>query len=43
MVTVSPTYAREILWREYGEGLESALLSRGTDLVGILNGLDVAA
>lgn len=43
VVTVSPTYAREILWREYGEGLESALLSRGTDLVGILNGLDVAA
>jgi starch synthase len=42
VITVSPTYAREIVWPDYGEGLEQALLARGDDLVGILNGLDVA-
>ncbi len=41
VVTVSPTYAREIVWPEFGEGLEGDLLARGDDLVGILNGLDV--
>ncbi len=41
VVTVSPTYAKEVVWPDYGEGLEQALLSRGDDLVGILNGLDV--
>lgn len=38
--TVSPTYAREILTREHGEGLEKYLERRKNDLAGILNGLD---
>ncbi len=41
VITVSPTYAREIVWPGFGEGLERDLLARGDDLVGILNGLDV--
>ncbi|MEJ5240840.1 MAG: glycogen synthase [Anaerolineales bacterium] len=40
LVTVSPTYAREILTPEHGCGLETFLLSRLNDLHGILNGLD---
>nr|BAL56930.1 starch synthase [uncultured Chloroflexota bacterium] len=40
LVTVSPTYAREILTPEYGSGLETFLLSRLNILHGILNGLD---
>ncbi len=40
VVTVSPTYAEEIVWPALGEGLDRDLLSRGDDLVGILNGLD---
>lgn len=38
--TVSPTYAREILTPQYGEGLDALLRSRQDRLHGIVNGLD---
>ncbi len=38
--TVSPTYAREILTRTYGQGLGKILIKRKKDLFGILNGID---
>ena len=38
--TVSPSYAREILTPQFGEGLQDVLASRGSDLSGIINGLD---
>lgn len=38
--TVSPTYAKEILTKEYGAGLEKILAQRKNQLYGILNGLD---
>jgi starch synthase len=40
LTTVSPTYAREILGPEAGEGLEETLRHRARDLTGILNGID---
>ncbi len=41
ITTVSPTYAREILTPQRGEGLHDLLRSRLSRLHGILNGLDV--
>ena len=42
LITVSPAYAKEIMYEYFGEGLEGVLSSRRDDLVGILNGIDVA-
>lgn len=39
--TVSQTYAKEILTKEYGERLENTLLERKKDLYGIINGIDI--
>jgi starch synthase len=41
ITTVSPTYAREVLTPEYGEGLDDVLRSRADRLRGILNGIDL--
>ncbi len=41
VTTVSPTYAREILTPEHGNGLDPQLRHRARDLHGILNGIDV--
>jgi len=40
ITVVSPTYAREIMDREQGFGLDGVLRRRAADLVGILNGVD---
>ncbi len=42
IVAVSPTYAQEILTREFGCGLEDFLKGRAGSISGILNGLDVS-
>ena len=39
--TVSPTYAQQILTREFGEGLSELLRTRRDQLGGVLNGLDL--
>ena len=38
--TVSPTYVKEILTEEFGEGLDALLRERRERLFGILNGID---
>ncbi len=38
--TVSPSYAREIMTEEYGEGLQDLLKERRAVVSGILNGID---
>ena len=44
VTTVSERYAQEIQWtEEFGFGLEGVLRQRHRDLIGILNGVDVAA
>ncbi|MFH1178041.1 MAG: glycogen synthase GlgA [Acidobacteriota bacterium] len=43
ITTVSPTYASEILTPDFGCRLEGVLADRRSSLVGIVNGLDLAA
>ncbi len=42
VTTVSPTYAREIATAEFGFGLDGVIRGRGTDVSGVLNGVDGA-
>ncbi len=43
IVTVSPTYAQEIQYEFFGEGLDWLFRERSADLSGILNGIDTEA
>jgi starch synthase len=43
ITTVSPTYAEEVRTEPHGHGLDSSLVYRAADLVGILNGMDEEA
>lgn len=40
ITTVSPTYAREIMTEEFGEGLSGVLRAREARVFGIINGID---
>jgi len=40
VTTVSPTYAREVHYPYFGEGLEGVINAKGNDFIGILNGVD---
>jgi len=40
ITTVSPTYAQELMTKEFGMGMEGVLRYRKKDLMGILNGID---
>jgi len=42
VTTVSPTYAREMATEAFGCGLDGLIRARGTDVSGILNGVDGA-
>ncbi len=42
VTTVSPSYAREIATHEFGCGLDGVIRGRGSDVSGILNGIDEA-
>jgi len=41
IITVSPSYAQEILTPEFGSGLDSFLRTRQASITGVLNGLSV--
>ena len=41
LTTVSPTYAQEIQTEQYGFGMQGLLASRGHELHGILNGIEI--
>jgi len=41
LTTVSPTYAGEIQTEAFGMGMQGLLATRGKDLTGILNGIDM--
>jgi len=40
ITTVSPTYAKEIATHEFGFGLDGVIRGRGSDVSGVLNGVD---
>ncbi len=42
LMTVSPTYAREVQTPDYGAGLDGLLRNRSGSMTGILNGLDTS-
>jgi starch synthase len=42
VTTVSPSYAREIMTPQFGQGLQGVLAARNEEITGILNGLDIA-
>ena len=41
ITTVSPTYSAEVKTKQFGHGLEPCLQFRASDLIGILNGIDM--
>ncbi|SLN44905.1 Glycogen synthase 1 [Aquimixticola soesokkakensis] len=41
LTTVSPTYAGELMRPEFGMGMDGIIRDRSTDMVGILNGIDL--
>lgn len=43
ITTVSHTYAHELMTSQFGMGMEGVLRARRSDVVGIINGIDLAA